>query len=228
MLLARLVDLATRTARGKRLLWRGWYDFLATRYPDPGWTFMNYGYRAPEAGGAPPLALDAADEADRSCIQLYDLVARGRARRRERASRGGLRPGRRRRLPGAPARRAADRGRRSVAPRRRALPPPLRAPAALVRDRRRRAVAVRRRLVRRRAQRRVVALLRPLRRLPARSAPGAAPGRALRSTPTFVRARRSHPGGRRCSPPVSRSRRSRISGRAWSPRSTPTRPTNAA
>jgi SAM-dependent methyltransferase len=75
--LARLVDLATRTARGKRLLWRGWYDFLATRYPDPRWTFMNYGYRAPEVGGAPPLPLDADDEADRSCIQLYDLVARG-------------------------------------------------------------------------------------------------------------------------------------------------------
>jgi SAM-dependent methyltransferase len=78
VLLARLVDFATRTARGKRLLWRGWYDFLATRYPDPRWTFMNYGYRAPEAGGAPTLLpLEAADEIDRSCIQLYDLVARG-------------------------------------------------------------------------------------------------------------------------------------------------------
>jgi SAM-dependent methyltransferase len=78
VLLARLVDFATRTARGKRLLWRGWYDFLATRYPDPRWTFMNYGYRAPEAGGAPTLLpLEADDEIDRSCIQLYDLVARG-------------------------------------------------------------------------------------------------------------------------------------------------------
>jgi SAM-dependent methyltransferase len=78
VLLARLVDLATRTARGKRLLWRGWYDFLATRYPDQRWTFMNYGYRAPEADGAlPPLPLEAADEDDRSCIQLYDVVARG-------------------------------------------------------------------------------------------------------------------------------------------------------
>jgi SAM-dependent methyltransferase len=77
MLLARFVAFATRTARGKRLLWRGWYQFLAARYPDRHWTFMNYGYRPPEAPDAPPpLALEAADEADRSCIQLYDLVAR--------------------------------------------------------------------------------------------------------------------------------------------------------
>jgi SAM-dependent methyltransferase len=78
MLLARLVAFATRTARGKRLLWRAWYQFLAARYPDPRWTFMNYGYRAPEAAASrPPLALEITDEDNRSCIQLYDLVARG-------------------------------------------------------------------------------------------------------------------------------------------------------
>jgi SAM-dependent methyltransferase len=76
MLLARAVELATRSARGKRLLWRTWYQFLAARYRDPGWTFMNYGYRPPE-GEAPPLSLDRGDEDDRSCIQLYDAVARG-------------------------------------------------------------------------------------------------------------------------------------------------------
>jgi SAM-dependent methyltransferase len=76
MLLARLVALASRTARGKRLLWRGWYQFLAARYRDPSWTFMNYGYRAPDAP-APRLA--PADERDRSCMQLYDVVARGAA-----------------------------------------------------------------------------------------------------------------------------------------------------
>jgi SAM-dependent methyltransferase len=74
MLLARFVSFASRTARGKRLLWRGWYQFLATRYRDPRWTFMNYGYRAPDQPGPP---LDPADEPDRSCIQLYDVVARG-------------------------------------------------------------------------------------------------------------------------------------------------------
>ncbi|HTB58006.1 MAG TPA: methyltransferase domain-containing protein [Polyangia bacterium] len=78
MLLARLVAFATRTARGKRLLWRAWYQFLAVRYPNPRWTFMNYGYRAPAAvAGQPPLELEMGDEDNRSCIQLYDLVARG-------------------------------------------------------------------------------------------------------------------------------------------------------
>jgi len=79
MLLARFVALATRTAAGKRLLWRTWYQFLAARYRDPSWTFMNYGYRSPAApaGGETRTApvLDAADEPDRACIQLYDLVA---------------------------------------------------------------------------------------------------------------------------------------------------------
>jgi SAM-dependent methyltransferase len=77
MLLARAVALATRTARGKRLLWRTWYQFLAARYRDPDWTFMNYGYR-PDAGDpGPPLRLEPGDEDDRSFIQLYDAVARG-------------------------------------------------------------------------------------------------------------------------------------------------------
>ena len=52
MLLARAVGLATRTARGKRLLWRTWYQFLAARYRDPRWTFMNYGYRPQEGEDA--------------------------------------------------------------------------------------------------------------------------------------------------------------------------------
>jgi SAM-dependent methyltransferase len=74
MLLSRLVAFMSRTPRGKRLLWSNWYQFLAARYRDPRWTFMNYGYRSPEGPGP---ALDPADEPDRSCIQLYDVVARG-------------------------------------------------------------------------------------------------------------------------------------------------------
>lgn len=74
MLLARVVSFVSRTARGKRLLWRSWYQFLAARYRDPRWTFMNYGYRSPEV---PAPRLEPADETDRSCIQLYDVVARG-------------------------------------------------------------------------------------------------------------------------------------------------------
>ena len=76
-MLAQFVALATRTARGKRLLWRAWYQFLATRYPDPRWTFMNYGYRPPDGDRTPALRLDAADEENRSFIQLYDVVAQG-------------------------------------------------------------------------------------------------------------------------------------------------------
>jgi SAM-dependent methyltransferase len=74
VLLARIVDLASRTARGKRLLWRGWYQFLAARYRDRRWTFMNYGYRASDV---PAPVLAPTDEPDRSFIQLYDVVARG-------------------------------------------------------------------------------------------------------------------------------------------------------
>jgi SAM-dependent methyltransferase len=74
VLLTRLVSFLSGSARGKRLLWRNWYQFLAARYRDPRWTFMNYGYRSPEVP-APPL--DPPDEPDRSYIQLYDVVARG-------------------------------------------------------------------------------------------------------------------------------------------------------
>jgi ubiquinone/menaquinone biosynthesis C-methylase UbiE len=72
MLIARAVSLFSRMPASKRLLWRGWYQLLAARYREPGWTFMNYGFREP---GAAPRALEAADEADRSWIQLYDTVA---------------------------------------------------------------------------------------------------------------------------------------------------------
>jgi len=57
----------------RRFLWRGWYQFLARQYPDRKWTFMNYGHRPTH--GALPLALAVEDEADRSCIQLYQIVA---------------------------------------------------------------------------------------------------------------------------------------------------------
>jgi SAM-dependent methyltransferase len=73
MWIGNLVELASRAPLTKRLLWRGWYQFLAARYRDPSWTFMNYGYRPPEP--VAPLVLDPADEADRSCIQLYDVVS---------------------------------------------------------------------------------------------------------------------------------------------------------
>jgi SAM-dependent methyltransferase len=73
MLAARVLSIAQRMPRLKRLLWRTWYEFLARRYRDRRWTFMNYGYRPPL--GTAPLALAPEDEPDRSCIQLYHLVA---------------------------------------------------------------------------------------------------------------------------------------------------------
>ena len=73
MLVARVVSIAYRMPPAKRLLWRSWYQFLARRYRDRQWTFMNYGHRPPH--GAVPLALAPEDEPDRSCIQLYHLVA---------------------------------------------------------------------------------------------------------------------------------------------------------
>ena len=73
MPLGRLFDIAYRRAPVKRFLWRNWYEFLARWHRDRQWTFMNYGYRP--AHGTPPLALAPEDEPDRSCIQLYHLVA---------------------------------------------------------------------------------------------------------------------------------------------------------
>jgi SAM-dependent methyltransferase len=72
VLIARIVAAADRTPLTKRWLWRVWYQFLARRYRDPSWTFMNYGYRT-----TVPLTLPPEDESDRSCIQLYDAVASG-------------------------------------------------------------------------------------------------------------------------------------------------------
>jgi SAM-dependent methyltransferase len=73
VLAARVFSTFYRMPQVKRLLWRSWYDFLARSYRDRQWTFMNYGYRPPH--GTAPLALAAEDEPDRSCIQLYHLVA---------------------------------------------------------------------------------------------------------------------------------------------------------
>ena len=73
MLVARIVSIAYLMPPVKRLLWRAWYEFLARRYRDRQWTFMNYGHRPLRS--KTPLALAPEDEPDRSCIQLYHLVA---------------------------------------------------------------------------------------------------------------------------------------------------------
>lgn len=55
----------------RRRLWRWWYDRLARHPAKDDWVFMNYGWQ-PASG--PRLPLDAADEPDRFCIQLYERV----------------------------------------------------------------------------------------------------------------------------------------------------------
>lgn len=77
MLANRVVSLAHARPRLRRWLWRTWYQFLARRYTDASWTFMNYGFIPPP--GAGPLALRPQDEGDRACIQLYARVVGGRA-----------------------------------------------------------------------------------------------------------------------------------------------------
>jgi SAM-dependent methyltransferase len=70
---AMIVDLIVRTLRlpaARRRLWRSWYQYLARGDSGRDWTFMNYGYE-----GETPLELPAEREADRYCIQLYDLLA---------------------------------------------------------------------------------------------------------------------------------------------------------
>jgi SAM-dependent methyltransferase len=56
--------------RLRPLAWRATYELLGARVRRPEWAFMNYGY-APVDPTGPPLVLDAADEVDRYCIQLY-------------------------------------------------------------------------------------------------------------------------------------------------------------
>ncbi len=72
-MLVRLFNLANRFPAARRLLWKQVYRYLAGRYRDADWVYMNYGLAPVE--GAEPLDLDAADEPDRSWILLYHHVA---------------------------------------------------------------------------------------------------------------------------------------------------------
>lgn len=65
------------SAGARRLLFRWFFEQLARRSQHADrWTFMNYGY-AGRADGPALLPLDAADEPERYCIQLYHHVASG-------------------------------------------------------------------------------------------------------------------------------------------------------
>lgn len=65
-----IVERVLRVPTLRRRLWRWWYQRLVRMDSRPDWTFMNYGYCAGE-----PLELSKEREADRYCIQLYDLLA---------------------------------------------------------------------------------------------------------------------------------------------------------
>src|SRR5918998_67292 len=55
--------------RPRQFAWRMCYEFLASRVSSPDWAFMNYGFVPLEP--IPALQLEAPDEPDRLCIQLY-------------------------------------------------------------------------------------------------------------------------------------------------------------
>lgn len=73
MLTKALMRLKAISPSLERSVMNRWYQFVAARFQQPDWTFMNFGYAEPE--GKARLPLPAAAEPDRCCIQLYHHVA---------------------------------------------------------------------------------------------------------------------------------------------------------
>jgi SAM-dependent methyltransferase len=73
MLVKIFLALSSISPYAKKLLWKQWYQFLASHYPTKEWSFMNYGY-TPIDDHSETLKLDEADEPDRYAIQLYHHV----------------------------------------------------------------------------------------------------------------------------------------------------------
>jgi len=67
-----LIDPLFSFAPLRRAIWAHWYPFVTRRLRDDGVIFLNYGFETDPPWG---LRLDAADEANRACIQLYHHVA---------------------------------------------------------------------------------------------------------------------------------------------------------
>ena len=57
----------------QRALWRWWYQRLAKRATDSGWTFMNYGYSSLNDNSS--IDLNPEDESNRLFIQLYNYAS---------------------------------------------------------------------------------------------------------------------------------------------------------
>jgi ubiquinone/menaquinone biosynthesis C-methylase UbiE len=75
MLIKILLALSSISPYSKKLLWKQWYQFLASNYPTKEWSFMNYGYTAID-DQFETLKLNEADEPDRYAMQLYHHVTR--------------------------------------------------------------------------------------------------------------------------------------------------------
>ena len=73
MLVKIFLALSSVSPHIKKLLWKQWYQFLASHYSTKEWSFMNYGYTAID-DHAETLKLNEADETDRYAIQLYHHV----------------------------------------------------------------------------------------------------------------------------------------------------------
>jgi len=69
-----LARLGAASPQLKRWLWRSWYQYMASRYRQADWKFMNYGYAQLDPDAA-AVSLEQPDEADRYSIQLYHHVA---------------------------------------------------------------------------------------------------------------------------------------------------------
>jgi ubiquinone/menaquinone biosynthesis C-methylase UbiE len=75
-----LIDRLYAIGKVRKTLWRHWYSFL-TRRTGSDLLFLNYAY---EDDSALRIPLDASDEPNRSCIQLYHAVA-GQVEQRSKA-----------------------------------------------------------------------------------------------------------------------------------------------
>lgn len=58
----------------RRMMWKRWYQYLARKYDDTDWTFMNYGYIYDDPD-APEIILTPEEEGERYSAQLYHRVA---------------------------------------------------------------------------------------------------------------------------------------------------------
>ena len=72
MLTQFLIYLCGVSPPARRALWRWWYEKWAQKVGAGEWTFMNYGFAWPDREKGPEL--QAEDEPDRFCAQLYHRV----------------------------------------------------------------------------------------------------------------------------------------------------------